>query len=332
MANQRPLVLDTANGLIREIISTDKLGGITGGGASGEALTFDQIGSILQAYDADLAAYAANSTNGLWARTGAGTGAARTITLGSSLTGSNLDGVSGNPSINAIQDILTTSTPTFGSLVLSKTTDTANLLTLNDSSWDTLGTRKRIVVTQGVIELASIDCHLNGVGEVGWRFTTYNSGLSVDSVIITPAGGLKVTDAIGSSSDMGLQPNGLANGQAVKVCSLTELTTIAAAAFTDSTIQFPAGCIPLGATTRVTTVIPTATAYDVGKSGATTFWGSAISSGANTTDKGTAHGAAGITPIASAQSVRITPNSTPAANTGRVRTTIFFITLTPPTS
>jgi hypothetical protein len=38
------------------------------------------IGTDVQAYDADLAALAANGTNGFWARTGAGTGAALTLT------------------------------------------------------------------------------------------------------------------------------------------------------------------------------------------------------------------------------------------------------------
>lgn len=57
------------------------------------------IGSIIQAYDADLAALAANSTDGLWAITGAGTGAARTISSGNGIGVTNGDGVSGNPTI-----------------------------------------------------------------------------------------------------------------------------------------------------------------------------------------------------------------------------------------
>lgn len=59
------------------------------------------IGTDVQAYDADLAALAANSTNGLWARTGAGTGAARTITgTANEVTVANGDGVSGNPTLS----------------------------------------------------------------------------------------------------------------------------------------------------------------------------------------------------------------------------------------
>jgi hypothetical protein len=57
------------------------------------------IGSDVQAYDTDLAALAANATNGLWARTGAGTGSARTITAGTNISVTNGNGVSGNPTI-----------------------------------------------------------------------------------------------------------------------------------------------------------------------------------------------------------------------------------------
>lgn len=44
MTTQRPLILDTATGTVRELISTDKLGGITGGAATGEVMTQDQFG------------------------------------------------------------------------------------------------------------------------------------------------------------------------------------------------------------------------------------------------------------------------------------------------
>ena len=74
--------------------------------------TFAQIGSTpttlsgygitdAQSLDSDLTALASNSTNGLWARTGAGTGAARTITgTANEITATNGDGVSGNPTLS----------------------------------------------------------------------------------------------------------------------------------------------------------------------------------------------------------------------------------------
>jgi hypothetical protein len=64
------------------------------------------IGTDVQAYDADLAALAANSTNGLWAHTGAGTGAARTLTApAAGLTISNPAGTAGNPTFALANDL-----------------------------------------------------------------------------------------------------------------------------------------------------------------------------------------------------------------------------------
>lgn len=64
------------------------------------------IGTDVQAFDADLAALAANSTDGLWAHTGAGTGAARTLTgPAAGITVSNGNGVSGNPTLALANDL-----------------------------------------------------------------------------------------------------------------------------------------------------------------------------------------------------------------------------------
>jgi hypothetical protein len=54
-----------------------------------------------QASDAELTAIAALSSNGLIARTGAGTAAVRTVTAGTGITVTNGDGVSGNPTVAA---------------------------------------------------------------------------------------------------------------------------------------------------------------------------------------------------------------------------------------
>lgn len=122
-----------------------------------------------------------------------------------------------------------------------------------------------------------------------------------------------------------------ANGGYIQpIASLTELTTIAAAATTDTTIQMPANSVVLGVSTRVVTVIPTAATFTVGDSGsAARFSTAAVSTAANSTDAGTK---AGAYYNASALSVRITPNATPAAATGQVRVTIYYYSVTPPTS
>ena len=74
-------------------IAEDAALGVVGGAISGA------IGSSIQGYDSDLAALAVNSSNGIWVRTGTGTGAARSIAASAGLTVANGNGVSGNPTI-----------------------------------------------------------------------------------------------------------------------------------------------------------------------------------------------------------------------------------------
>lgn len=64
------------------------------------------IGTDVQAFDADLAALAANATDGLWAHTGAGTGAARTLTApAAGFTITNPAGIAGNPTFVLADDL-----------------------------------------------------------------------------------------------------------------------------------------------------------------------------------------------------------------------------------
>lgn len=64
------------------------------------------IGTDVQAYDADLAAIAALASNGIIARTGSGTVAARTITApAAGITVADGDGVSGNPTLALANDL-----------------------------------------------------------------------------------------------------------------------------------------------------------------------------------------------------------------------------------
>jgi hypothetical protein len=67
----------------------------------------DVNGGVVQPYDADLAALAANSTNGFWAHTSAGAGAARTLTEpAAGFTITNPAGVAGNPTFVLANDLL----------------------------------------------------------------------------------------------------------------------------------------------------------------------------------------------------------------------------------
>lgn len=121
-----------------------------------------------------------------------------------------------------------------------------------------------------------------------------------------------------------------ANGQSIVFKSLTELLTIAAAATSTTTMSIPAGTIVLAVSVRVTVAIPTAATFTVtGNTSSTVFDTAAVAVAANSTDKGTA---AGAFYNAAAQTIRITPNLTPATNVGRVRITIFYLDSIPPTS
>ena len=121
-----------------------------------------------------------------------------------------------------------------------------------------------------------------------------------------------------------------ANGQSINIKSLTELTTIAAAASTTTTIQMPANTIVLAVAVRVTTVIPTAATFTVGDSGNVARFNTAnVSVAANSTNVGTK---AGAYANVSSTGILITPSAPPIDNTGRVRVTIFYIDVTVPTS
>jgi len=168
-----------------------------------------------------------------------------------------------------------------------------------------------------------------------------------DTVGDLGASGKRLRDAwLSRSIGLGASPTGVAgtitltgsvantnatNGQTyLAMQTLTELTTIAATPTTDTTIQMPANSVVRAVTVRVTVVIPTATTFTVGDSGsAARFSTAAVSVAAGSTDPGNK---AGAYYNATALSVRITPNGTPAANTGRVRVTIFYDTVTPSTS
>jgi hypothetical protein len=68
---------------------------------------FASLSTVYQPLDSDLTALAGNSTNGLWTRTGSGTGSARTITgTAAQVTVTNGDGVSGNPTLSLPADVL----------------------------------------------------------------------------------------------------------------------------------------------------------------------------------------------------------------------------------
>lgn len=170
------------------------------------------------------------------------------------------------------------------------------------------------------------------VGATAGGSPTSGAHLLGDAVV-DQLGGLwicTVAGTPGTFQQSGSVIQGGLNGQTIAIASLTELLTIAAAATSTTTMQIPAGAIVLGVPVRVTVAIPTAATFTViGNTSTTAFNTAAVAVAANSTDKGTA---AGAYYNATAQTIRITPNLTPGTNAGRVRVTILYLLVTPPTS
>jgi len=174
---------------------------------------------------------------------------------------------------------------------------------------------------------------------VGWasgltKGVAFGGGFQLtDSVRFSNNGSLGIGIAAGTArlNVQGTVRVSGANAQSLGIQTLTELTTIAAAATTDTTIQMPAGAIVLAVSVRVTTAIPTAATFTVGDSGVADRFntGASVLVAAGTTNAGTK---AGAYYNAGALAVRITPNLTPAAATRVVRVTIHYLQATPPTS
>jgi hypothetical protein len=110
--------------------------------------------------------------------------------------------------------------------------------------------------------------------------------------------------------------------------SASELVTIAAAATTDTTANLlPANAIIEAVTARVTTVIPTAATFTVGDATTAARFATGVAAAAGTTVVGLTHAdqAAAAGPIqTTAAKIRITPNASPADNSGRVRVTVYY--------
>lgn len=193
------------------------------------ALTSDAQTQIdgKQPLDSDLTALAGNSTNGLWARTGAGTGATRTLTApAAGFTITDGDGVVGNPTFVLSNDLAAleglgstgfatrTTTNTWAQRVIQGTTNRTSITNgtgiagdpvvdiaatyVGQSSITTLGT-----ITTGVWNGTTIAVANGGTGQ-----TTYTNGQLLignttgntltKATLTAPAAGISITNGTGS--------------------------------------------------------------------------------------------------------------------------------------
>jgi hypothetical protein len=109
------------------------------------------IGTDVQAFDSDLAALAANTTNGLWAHTGAGTGAARTITgTAAEITVTNGDGAAGNPVVSIPAAITLTGKTLTGGSFVTPALGVATATSINKVAFTAPATGATITIPDGV--------------------------------------------------------------------------------------------------------------------------------------------------------------------------------------
>jgi hypothetical protein len=100
-----------------------------------------EVGVDVQAWDADLDAVAGLAVNGMIARTGAGTAAARTITAGTGISVANGDGVSGNPTIAAtsiLENVAATDIAAIGNAINTTGKAAGRMI------WDTTNTKIKV--------------------------------------------------------------------------------------------------------------------------------------------------------------------------------------------
>lgn len=153
------------------------------------------IGTDIQAYDPELAALAALSTNGVVVKTGSGTAATRTVTAGTGVTISNGDGVSGNPTV-AIDSTVVTLTGT--QILTNKTLTSPTITTPSISSPAMSGTPTAPTASYGtsttqVATTAFVQTALQAMYPVGSVYI--NAGVSTNPATLL---GFGTWTAIGS--------------------------------------------------------------------------------------------------------------------------------------
>lgn len=162
------------------------------------------IGTDVQAYDTDLAALAVNTANGLWARIGAGTGSARTLTgTAAELTVTNGDGVAGNPTLSLPGALtFTGKTVTGGTFATGAFNGTVGATTPSTGAFTTASLSGGMTVSGGDIILdnaTSNFVNFSAVGTAVPSFTTRSVGTKL--VLNASLGAAAADYAIGISGN-----------------------------------------------------------------------------------------------------------------------------------
>lgn len=179
-----------------------------------------------------------------------------------------------------------------------------------------------------IIDFGLAGLTLNSAVPLAWA--SGDASLAQDTTMTRVSAGVAKLAHGTATSTAEWQVSGGNGGFISSVQALTELTTIAAAATTNTAIQIPANAVTLGVSVRVVTVIPTAATFTVTSATPAKTWNTvAVAVAAGTTNPGTLPGPTFQT---TASAITITPNLTPGAATGQVRVTIFYYTITPPSS
>ena len=143
--------------------------------------------------------------------------------------------------------------------------------------------------------------------------SSYNISLSATSIIVNQG----ITVQAGN------------NGQSLTTSSTSELLTITASAATDTSVFIPAEAVVMAVSVRVISAIPSSTTFGVGVNGAATRYGLLVSNAEGVTTAGTNDA---TRYYGNNTAIRVTPDAVPSSAAGKMRITIHYYSVTPPTS